>query len=657
MPTLNIEGKRVKVDDSFLTLSPEEQQRTVEEIAQQIGAKPRNDAPQTTTADGRDNALGMVDTFVRGMADTSGLGFADEISAGLGTGFGFLGDYDKELARQRAIDDSDYQNRFGTRLAGQIGGGLLGGYGLARLGLSFAGNAARAGAGLGRVAMGSAADGAILGGAQGVGSGEGVGDRLTKGAVGSSVGTLIGGAAPYAIAGVSEAGRAVAAPLMARVRPQPFANRALSAGLNRAGMSPDDVAAALTRAQADDQGMFTVADAMGHSGQRMLSTVARNPNDMRQQVVDALISRQMGQGERLSRTLAEGFNAQDTAAQRAASLAAERNNLAGVNYANASAGAKPVNLTGAIDKIDRLLGRDPILGETALSRGPMGLRLKALRAQMQRNGEQLVDFDRIVALKSDLYQQMKRNPDVANEMRPVYELLDGALENASPTYRAANDAYRAQSRTIDAVDAGTVAASGRTRAADNIQRFNAMEPGERMAFRAGYSDPMIARVEASSISPSTNKARPLMTEKTGQEFPAFAIPQRVDKMGRRIAREQRMFETANAALGGSKTADNLADAAEMAKFDPGVFANLLRGRPIAAAVDAVAKMASEAKGMPPAVMDRIAKTLLETRPDVARQMLRDSGTQAAIRNGRRALANAILVNMSASAPGRLIGAQ
>lgn len=37
MPTLNIEGKRVKVDDSFLTLSPEEQQRTVEEIAQQIG--------------------------------------------------------------------------------------------------------------------------------------------------------------------------------------------------------------------------------------------------------------------------------------------------------------------------------------------------------------------------------------------------------------------------------------------------------------------------------------------------------------------------------------------------------------------------------------------------------------------------------------------
>lgn len=38
MATLNINGKRVTVDDSFLQLSPEDQQRTVEEIAGQIGA-------------------------------------------------------------------------------------------------------------------------------------------------------------------------------------------------------------------------------------------------------------------------------------------------------------------------------------------------------------------------------------------------------------------------------------------------------------------------------------------------------------------------------------------------------------------------------------------------------------------------------------------
>lgn len=47
MPTLNIQGKRVKVDESFLQLSPEEQNRTVDEIAAQIGI-----APQPTTGTG-----------------------------------------------------------------------------------------------------------------------------------------------------------------------------------------------------------------------------------------------------------------------------------------------------------------------------------------------------------------------------------------------------------------------------------------------------------------------------------------------------------------------------------------------------------------------------------------------------------------------------
>lgn len=41
MPTLNIEGRRVKVDDSFMSLSPADQQKQVEEIASQIGVKPQ----------------------------------------------------------------------------------------------------------------------------------------------------------------------------------------------------------------------------------------------------------------------------------------------------------------------------------------------------------------------------------------------------------------------------------------------------------------------------------------------------------------------------------------------------------------------------------------------------------------------------------------
>jgi hypothetical protein len=40
MPTINIEGRRVTVDDSFLKLSPAEQQSTVDDIASSLAAPP-----------------------------------------------------------------------------------------------------------------------------------------------------------------------------------------------------------------------------------------------------------------------------------------------------------------------------------------------------------------------------------------------------------------------------------------------------------------------------------------------------------------------------------------------------------------------------------------------------------------------------------------
>lgn len=55
MPTLNIQGKRVKVDDSFLQLSPEDQAKTVDEIAAQIGVTPQQAAPEPDLApEGKD---------------------------------------------------------------------------------------------------------------------------------------------------------------------------------------------------------------------------------------------------------------------------------------------------------------------------------------------------------------------------------------------------------------------------------------------------------------------------------------------------------------------------------------------------------------------------------------------------------------------------
>jgi hypothetical protein len=95
MATLTIEGKKVKVDDAFLSLSPEEQAKTVDEIAAQIGVAPaaqesdqakavREELAATSSnffQGKNDGALRDADSFMRGAADTASFGLADELAA------------------------------------------------------------------------------------------------------------------------------------------------------------------------------------------------------------------------------------------------------------------------------------------------------------------------------------------------------------------------------------------------------------------------------------------------------------------------------------------------------------------------------------------------------------------------------------------------
>lgn len=651
MTTLNINGRRVTVDDSFLSLSPEQQEATVNEIAGQIGA---------TQADPRDSFVGKADAAVRGAADMLSLGFADEIAAGLGTGFGMLGDYDAELARQRGIDQSDTENRFGYRLGGQLAGGVAGGVGLSNAGLSLATRTAQGGGSLARLAGGAAADGALTGGAYGFGSGEGAEGRLHGAGLGAAVGGVAGAAAPYAMAGLQAAASPVVRPIMSRVRPEAYASRALSDGLGRAGMGVDDVVAALARASDDGQPMYTVADAMGNAGQRMLSTVARTPNNARQDVIEALANRQMGQGERLTNFLAEGFSAPDTAAQRVAGLKGARKAAADTAYEAARKGAGAVDVSGAVAAADDILSP----GVSRVANPGSGIADDSLEGVIRRARSLLTDgrsnlsnFDSVLRAKQDIRDMIDaavrsgRN-NQARLLSRVHDELDSALEAASPAYRSANDDFARASRVIDTVDTGTAAASGRTRASDNIAQFQQMTPEQQAAFRVGYADPLIARVESAAASPTTNRARMLITDKTGQEFPAFAAPGQADQLGQRIAREQRMFETANAALGGSKTADNLADMAEAAKFDPSILANLLAGRPVAAAMDAVGGLLREARGQSPGVTERIARALIATDADAARQVLSASREVTAQDDVLRALVSSILGQQGGAQAGR-----
>jgi hypothetical protein len=80
--------------------------------------------------------------------------------------------------------------------------------------------------------------------------------------------------------------------------------------------------------------------------------------------------------------------------------------------------------------------------------------------------------------------------------------------------------------------------------------------------------------QAQSAAFGANKARPLTSDAFRDE--AAAIAPGNPMMQRRLDREMRMFETRNTALGGSKTADNLADASAMSAA-PTIVGQVLSG--------------------------------------------------------------------------------
>lgn len=562
-----------------------------------------------------------ADAALSGVMQGTGFRFGDEVIGGLGylEGGADMANFRREQARARIEANQEaYPWTYGLTEAGAgaaASAATLGGAGVTAA-PSLAGRAVQGGA------IG-AAEGALYG----AGSGEGAVDRAKETLRQGGLGAVIGAGAPYVLSGAGQLYDKVAgtAASMRSAPSQIRASRAVQTAVDRSGRSVDEIDDLIRVARASGQ-PFTVADATGNSGQRMLAGISRSPGEARQEVVEFLLSRQDDQGRRIGSALSGALDATDTAAARATALTASRDAAADAAYRAAREGAGAVNLTPTIDKIDDLLNRNPILGDTALTRSEMGNRLMRLLGRMQQGGEQLIDFNEVLRLKQDLGGQIERarraGEKVAPEMAQVYKSLDEVLEASSSGYRAANDGFRQASKVIEQVDAGKAAASPRVRSDDVVAQFNALTPEQQAAFRAGYADPLLARVE--NAAPGVNKARPLMSDGSRAELGAMAKdPEGLLSF---LQRENDMFATTNRATGGSMTADNLADAAEMQAFDTAPLLNLLSGNWKVAAQQLGATAANAATGRNTATRQEIAKLLMsdDVRRAIAPALLRQA---------------------------------
>lgn len=518
-------------------------------------------------------------------------------------------------ARDRArAANSAAQEAFPTSYGG---GEVLGGFGTALVSAPAA-----AGKTAFRTGMKALGIGATEGAIAGAGGSDG-GDLMKDTAIGAGIGAGIGLAAHPLAQLVRLGARTAAGPVRGVMGESPtIANRTIQRSMDRAGMTQGDLQRAMMEAQADGQDMFTIADALGNSGQRTLSGVARQPGAGRQEIVDYLNDRQLGQSERVSSFLADALEAPDTATQRRSALTSQRASDADANYSSAREGAAPVDVRGALGVIDRRLA--PFEGSGVVGDGidakfaQYRNRLAADMVPSDVDAIELSDFERVLGIKQDLSddisvaQKAGRN----NEARMLLALqkeLDAALETSSDGYRAANDTFAQQSRVIDAIEQGQNAARPSVRGSDTVDRFNALSPDEQGAFRSGYADSRLTAVERAA--PGVNVARGLESPKVGTELSAIAV--NPDMLRRQIGRENTMFETRRQAIGGSQTADNLADQEDVMNIDTGVLANLLTGRWGAAGGQAAQIATNAARGTNEQTRTAIAKILLSRDPEKA----------------------------------------
>ena len=464
------------------------------------------------------------------------------------------------------------------------------------------------------------ADAVALGAAMGAG-GARSGERASGAGTGATIGAIAGPAAQLGATAIRSAGAPIYNAVASRVNPSDFARRWLDRMVQRSGRTPSNIAGDVAAARRAGDDVYTMMDAIGRPGQQAGNVIARTPSDVQEEFVEGLIRRQAGQRDRVSGLLSEAMDNPQTAAQTETALRQVRDQAADLGYGISRAVGRPVDTSGIIRIADDYLAGAGNARRTSLER-------EVAKWAGQLRGSS--DYNRILNIRSELggrIDEMGQRRQFTGPLQDLLNATDEALSAASPPYAAARDLYRQQSLPIEAIQAGRAAARPSSRATDVVNTVIGQNPAQMQGFRAGYSEPLMSNIERQSMG--TNVARPFTTPKSQIEMTAIA-GSRNPAFQRGINREMAMNEAYQRALTGSRTADNLAEAAEAAaEFDPSIVAGLFAGD-LSNLGQLAGRFFNAVAGQPASVRSRMARMLMETDPQTVRRLLDE-----AARTGRR----------------------
>lgn len=647
MATLNINGRKVKVDDSFLSLTPEQQNATVEEIVASMGetapqaerpefTQARNELSQLSKIGGNSGGVGKsIDSFGRGFADVASFGLADEIA---GTGNAVLQslnpfkDYSKgfpsvsaEIEKERAIQRNRDANNPIASTTGRVAGGLAQGVGLARGGLSMTANLpARAGLGA-RVGAG-AAEGALYGGAYGFGSGEGVTDRVGDAVGGAVMGGAIGGAVPVIAEGVKAVARPVTQAIGARMNPGGYATQKIAERLSAANITPEQAAR-----KVDGTGM-NLADVGGETTRDLLRTTTNIPGPARAKVTKALTLRQFGQGDRIKDVVRDVFADPDGFIKAGDKLSEAWSKVGSEVYEPA--------LKRKVVWTDRLkqFVDEPIF-KRGLAQGVKIQRLEALAEGKPFNpldyaiigfneaGDPIIGgvpnmrtlnvakkgIDAIIGdMKNPLTGKLTEEGRATNMVQKAF-LKE--IDSWNPDYQQARSVWGGFAKVKEALMFGQNDALNMSPEAV-AKTFKEMSKAEQQSARIGIADAIRKKIDAAGY---TNNAVIRVfgsRQNIGVLKAAFPDAESFAEFRRAMFTEARKRATYDAVRGNSTTARQLADMAESGGLKEGfdVARTAVTSGPVTATLQFIGTRLKMLGGMTPEVADQIARRLMTADP-------------------------------------------
>jgi len=401
---------------------------------------------------------------------------------------------------------------------------------------------------------------------------EGIPEGMMTGGV---LGGILGGAAPVAVSTLQHGARILQAP---RLRdPQNIAVEQIAEVARAAGVAPAEIAQRVADANAAGQ-PYTVADALGHEGARKLAAMAKVPGPQREAIVTALTERNLNMPVRTGEQVGQAMGAPNTARQAQETLYEKAQQASAPHYAAAEA-----HPTWSSRLQEEFL--DHPLAQQGLKKGVWIQSIEnAGNAKKPLQDAMITGFDEagntiwsgvpnlrsIDTLKKGLDRMIEEqtNPlgHVTAEGRAIIGFKNRLLDEVdalNPAYKEARAQFADPMQIRSAVERGQEMKST-GRAADNLQEFRDMRPGEQQGARIGYADAVQKQLEQTGNFPALLREKSVKGARELEGMNLYQGPRQPgapDPLRQYLNREEEMLKTSHKAIGGSSTAENVADMA------------------------------------------------------------------------------------------------